>query len=117
VARDGIIVTIHYERRQLRLTVRDDGQGSNAETTARRQRAGHFGLPGMRAAIMRGQLDVRSQPGFGTEIQLRVPGSIAYRASARRSWWSRPAHESLTSDRRSLRLGRAVSHVQFVTVS
>jgi nitrate/nitrite-specific signal transduction histidine kinase len=41
-----------------------------------------------RAAIVKGELDVRSAPGGGTEIELRVPASIAYRASARQSWWS-----------------------------
>ena len=86
-----VIVTIHYESRQLRLTVRDDGKGIDAETMARQQVEGHFGLPGMRerAAIVKGRLDVRSALGCGTEIELRVPAAIAYRRSARASWWSR----------------------------
>jgi signal transduction histidine kinase len=77
-----IAVTIHYERRQLRLVIRDDGKGIDAETMARQQAEGHFGLPGMRerAAIVKGQLDVRSERGAGTEIELRVPGRTAYRA-------------------------------------
>jgi signal transduction histidine kinase len=85
-----VTVTIHYERRQLRLVVRDDGKGIDAETLARQQAASHFGLPGMRerAAIVKGQLEVRSAPGAGTEIELGVPAVIAYRRSAR-SWWSR----------------------------
>jgi signal transduction histidine kinase len=78
-----LAVTIHYERRQLRLVIRDDGKGIDAETMARQQVEGHFGLPGMRerAAIVKGQLDVRSERGAGTEIELRVPGRTAYRAS------------------------------------
>jgi nitrate/nitrite-specific signal transduction histidine kinase len=32
-----------------------------------------------RAAIVNGQLDVRSEPGAGTEIELRVPDRTAYR--------------------------------------
>jgi signal transduction histidine kinase/ligand-binding sensor domain-containing protein len=86
-----ITVTIHYEPRQLRVTVHDDGKGIDAETIARQQVAGHFGLPGMRerAAIVNGQLEVRSAVGAGTEIELRVPGSTAYRASGRTSRWSR----------------------------
>ena len=74
-------VTIYYERRQLRLVIRDDGKGIDAETMARQQVASHFGLPGMRerAAIVKGQLDVRSEPGAGTEIELRVPERTAYR--------------------------------------
>jgi signal transduction histidine kinase/ligand-binding sensor domain-containing protein len=77
-----IAVTIHYESRQLRLTVHDDGKGIDADTMTRRQVDGHFGLPGMRerAAIVKGQLDVRSERGAGTEIELRVPGRTAYLA-------------------------------------
>src|SRR6185295_10850145 len=37
-----IAVTIHYERRQLRLVIRDDGKGIDAETMARQQVDGHF---------------------------------------------------------------------------
>ncbi len=77
-----IAVTIHYEPRQLRLVIHDDGKGIDAETMARREADGHFGLPGMRerAAIVNGQLDVRSERGAGTEIELRVPGKTAYLA-------------------------------------
>jgi len=76
-----ITVTIHYEARQLRVVIRDDGKGIDAVTLQRQQPAGHFGLPGIRerAAIVRGQLDVRSQRAVGTEIELRVPGGTAYR--------------------------------------
>ena len=85
-----VIVTIHYEPRQLRLVIRDDGKGIPSDTMTRQQLAGHFGLPGMRerAAIVKGRLDVRSAPGAGMEIELRVPAAIAYGRSAR-SWWSR----------------------------
>jgi hypothetical protein len=42
-----------------------------------------------RAAIVKGQLEVRSAIGAGTEIELRVPAAIAYGKAARASWWSR----------------------------
>ena len=86
-----VTVTIHYESRQLRLTVRDDGKGIDAETLARQQVDGHFGLRGMRerAAIVKGRLEVRGVISGGTQIELRVPATIAYRASARTFWWSR----------------------------
>jgi signal transduction histidine kinase len=89
-ARD-ITVTIRYESRQLSLIVRDDGKGIDAETLTRLQAAGHFGLPGMRerAAVISGELDVRSARGVGTVIELCVPASIAYSKSGRASWWSR----------------------------
>ena len=85
-----IIVTIRYEARQFRLTVRDDGKGIDEAMIQRQPMTGHFGLPGMRerAAIVRGHLDVRTQPGAGTEVELRVPGATAY-ASARTAWWRR----------------------------
>jgi signal transduction histidine kinase len=75
-------VTIHYEPRQLRLVVHDDGKGIDAEKLGRQQVEGHFGLPGMRerAASVKGQLDMRSDRGAGTEIELRVPARTAYRA-------------------------------------
>jgi signal transduction histidine kinase/streptogramin lyase len=84
-------VTIHYEPRQLRLVVRDDGKGIDAETLGRQHVEGHFGLPGMRerAAIVKGRLGVRSTLGRGTEIELTVPAATAYRPSARASRWSR----------------------------
>jgi signal transduction histidine kinase/ligand-binding sensor domain-containing protein len=83
-----VVVTIHYEPRQLRLVIHDDGKGIPSDTLARQRLAGHFGLPGMRerAAIVKGRLEVRSAIGFGTEIELRVPSAIAYSASARPSW-------------------------------
>lgn len=85
-----VVVTIHYEPRQLRLVIRDDGKGIDAERIDRQPPTGHFGLPGMRgrAAIVKGRLDVRSAPEAGTEIELRVPGATAYRLT-RQSRWSR----------------------------
>lgn len=85
-----ISVTLHYGARQFRLTVADDGKGIEAATLQGQQPASHFGLPGMRerAAIIGGQLDVRSTNGRGTEVELRVPASKAYDAPARsRHWW------------------------------
>jgi ligand-binding sensor domain-containing protein/signal transduction histidine kinase len=85
-----ITVTLHYGMRQFRLTVADDGKGIEAETMEGRQPASHFGLPGMRerAAIIGGQLDVRSTVGSGTEVELRAPGHIAYDAAAHAGhWW------------------------------
>jgi signal transduction histidine kinase len=86
-----VAVTIHYESRQLRLTVHDNGKGIAAETMKRRQVEGHFGLPGMRecAAIVKGWLEVRGAIGGGTQIELRVPAATAYRRSRRTPWWSR----------------------------
>ncbi len=53
------------------LRVADDGSGFDPATA----RAGGLGLEGMaeRARLVGGQLDLRSSPGAGTELTLRVP--------------------------------------------
>ncbi len=85
-----ITVEIRYDKRQFCLRVRDDGKGIDEETI-RRGHAGHFGLHGMRerAEIVGGRLEVWSRFDSGTQIELNIPGAIAYEKSARRSWWSR----------------------------
>jgi signal transduction histidine kinase len=81
-----ITVQIRYDKRQFRLRVRDDGKGIG-EDTMQRQPSGHFGLPGMRerAEIVGGKLEVWSTLDSGTQIQLSIPGAIAYARSARQS--------------------------------
>lgn len=73
-------VEIRYQDRRFRLLVRDDGKGIDPAILAAGGRAGHHGIPGMRerAAIVGGKLEVRSQPGSGTEIELSIPASYAY---------------------------------------
>jgi signal transduction histidine kinase/ligand-binding sensor domain-containing protein len=85
-----ITVEIRYDKRQFCLRVRDDGKGMDDETI-RREPAGHFGLPGMRerAEIVGGRLEVWSKIDSGTQIELNIPGAIAYGVSPRRSRWSR----------------------------
>jgi signal transduction histidine kinase len=81
-----IKVEIQYEKRQFRLQVRDDGKGIDEEII-RQQPAGHYGLPGMRerAEIVGGKLYVWSKLDSGTQIELSVPGAIAYGVSNRQS--------------------------------
>jgi signal transduction histidine kinase len=75
-----IEVTIVYGRKELRLRVRDDGCGIDPEVLAGDGRPGHWGFPGMRerAQKLRAHFDIRSRPGAGTDIELRIPASIAY---------------------------------------
>jgi ligand-binding sensor domain-containing protein/signal transduction histidine kinase len=75
---------IRYERGQLRILVRDDGKGIDPPVLSAGQRAGHHGLPGMneRAKLVEGKLSVRSRLNAGTEIELTIPGSLAYAKSA-----------------------------------
>ena len=87
-----IEVEIRYDKKQLRLRVRDDGNGFDAKTLHREGRSGHYGLRGMRerAKLLRGNLDIWSQPGSGTEVELNIPAGAAYvpAASNERSWLS-----------------------------
>jgi signal transduction histidine kinase/ligand-binding sensor domain-containing protein len=87
-----IEVEIHYDERQLRLNVRDDGKGIDQEVLGGDERPGHFGLRGMRerAKLMGGKLTVWSETDSGTEVELSVPASHAYEKSpeGRRSWLS-----------------------------
>jgi signal transduction histidine kinase len=87
-----IQVDIHYDDRDLRVRIRDDGRGIDAGVLGGRAAAGHWGLPGMRerADLIGATLEVRSRVGAGTEIDLRLPASRAYvTAPRRRRWWPR----------------------------
>ena len=79
-----IEVDIHYDERQLRLRIRDDGKGISAQLLSNEGRPGHWGLPGMRerAKLVGGRLEIWSELDSGTEIELRIPASIAYLNSA-----------------------------------
>jgi ligand-binding sensor domain-containing protein/signal transduction histidine kinase len=75
-----IEVEIKYETRQVRTRVRDDGIGIDATVLSHEGRPGHFGLRGMheRSKGIGGQLDVWSEHGGGTEVELTIPASVAY---------------------------------------
>jgi signal transduction histidine kinase len=77
-----IEVEIHYERWQLRLRILDNGKGIDQTLLEHGGRPGHFGLAGMqeRARLVGGKLEVWSELGSGTEIELTIPASIAYAA-------------------------------------
>jgi len=74
-----IEVEIRYDDEQLQVRVRDDGEGID-QAVLEEHRAGHFGLPGMRerAEVVGGHLNVWSQTGLGTEIELTIPAAAAY---------------------------------------
>jgi signal transduction histidine kinase len=73
---------ITYSERLLRLRIRDDGKGIDPKLLDA-GRDGHWGLPGMRerAQQIGAQLEMWSEVGAGTEVELRIPGSIAYGTS------------------------------------
>jgi signal transduction histidine kinase len=81
---------VAYSSNLFRLRIRDDGKGMAPDVRNRGERIGHWGLGGMRERAERlgGKLEVWSEPGAGTEVDLRVPASIAYQSSpARNSVW------------------------------
>ncbi|MDO3378351.1 sensor histidine kinase [Geoalkalibacter halelectricus] len=60
----------------LRLTLRDDGQGFDADTHAREESSlDGIGLLGMRERVLAvgGSINIRSSPGGGTLIQVVIP--------------------------------------------
>ncbi len=75
-----IEVAICYSPKVLSVRVLDDGRGIDPEVLASGGRSSHWGLRGMRerASKIRGHLDIRSRVDGGTEIELIVPGSVAY---------------------------------------
>jgi len=90
----NINLHVEYGPSQLRILVHDDGCGMEAQV-AESGRDGHFGLSGMRERAERigALLKVLSRPGNGTEVDLRVPGEIAFESSPKSSaskWLIRP---------------------------
>lgn len=69
-----VSVSLDFGAREVRLEVKDDGRGFDAATYDG-GRGGHFGLVGMRerAEQMSGTASVKSEPGAGTEVVVRVP--------------------------------------------
>lgn len=76
---ETIEVELRYSAAELRMIVRDDGRGIDAETLAS-GRDGHWGLSGMRerAERIHAKLHVRSGAAAGTEVELAVPSGVAF---------------------------------------
>jgi signal transduction histidine kinase len=87
---------ITYAERLLRVRIRDNGTGIEPKTLET-GRDGHWGLQGMRerAQQIGGQLEIWSQQGAGTEVDLSVPSSVAYSVPNSRSriWLHRKRNE------------------------
>lgn len=79
-----IEVELHYDPRQLRLRIRDDGQGMDPQVVKSDGREGHFGLHGMRerAKIVGAKLELWSDVSSGTEVELILPAAHAYDVSS-----------------------------------
>jgi signal transduction histidine kinase len=81
-----INVEIRYDDRHFRMCIRDDGRGIDPKVLTHDGRAGHYGLHGMRERVklIGGHLDVWSKLNSGTEVELNIPATIAYRPSSGR---------------------------------
>jgi signal transduction histidine kinase len=81
-----IEVEIHFGIFDFRVRFRDDGVGIDPAILREGSVPGHFGFPGMRERVSRigGKLEIWSRTGAGTEIEIRVPASIAYRDHERK---------------------------------
>ncbi len=77
----NIEVDIRYDGRMLRLRVRDDGIGMDPRFLLDGRRTGHWGLPGMRerARSVGGHFELWSEIRKGTEIEVTIPGTIAFK--------------------------------------
>jgi len=84
---NNIEAEITYESREFRLRIRDDGRGIDPAVLEKGGRDDHWGLQGMRERAKRigAKLDLWSRPGSGTEVELTVPASTAYRSPGRKS--------------------------------
>jgi ligand-binding sensor domain-containing protein/signal transduction histidine kinase len=83
-----IEVEVDYVSRNLRVLVRDNGCGIDSQLL-RIGRDGHWGLAGMRerAEKIGGRLEMQSGVDAGTEIELSVPGALAYKGGSAGQFW------------------------------
>ncbi len=60
----------------VELAVRDDGRGFDLGVLPQRMSEGHIGLQSQRERVESagGRLEIRSTPGRGTEVEIRLPG-------------------------------------------
>jgi signal transduction histidine kinase len=83
-----IEVQVEFATKGLRIAVRDDGCGIDPQLL-QSGREGHWGLAGMRERAERigAHLGVWSRAGGGTEVELSVPGDVAFLAKSRPRAW------------------------------
>ena len=87
-----IELEIGYAVKHLRIVVRDNGCGIDSEVL-RSGRDGHWGIRGMRekAEEIGARLKVRSRPGAGTDVELSIPGDVAFEIRPSVTRWRRLA--------------------------
>jgi signal transduction histidine kinase len=79
-------VTVEIERtgRAVWCRICDDGTGFDPAATAAGDRRRGIGLEGMRERIahLGGALEIRSEPGAGTELSMRIPIEVRHEDTA-----------------------------------
>ncbi len=95
---------IEYAASHLRVLIRDNGGGIDTQVL-RSGREGHWGLSGMKERTERigGKLRVLSRAVAGTEVELSVPGNIAFevRPGNRPAGWLSRLYKKLKNDEKS----------------
>ncbi len=83
----SIEVELQYTASHLRILIRDDGCGIDPQVL-RSGREGRWGMPGMRerADGIGAKLKVWSRSAAGTEVELIVPGNVAYPRQPGKRW-------------------------------
>jgi nitrate/nitrite-specific signal transduction histidine kinase len=86
-AATSVTVRIHETPGAIETTIDDDGRGfvqalPNGRDRSNTEAGPHFGLATMRERVesVGGQLEIRSAPGEGTRIRIRIPARAAVRA-------------------------------------
>jgi signal transduction histidine kinase len=78
-----IEVELHFGILEYRARFRDNGIGIDPAILRDGSVPGHYGLPGMRERVtsIGGKMELWSRTGAGTELEVRIPGALAYRQS------------------------------------
>jgi signal transduction histidine kinase len=76
---ENVAISLRYDEGEFSLSVRDDGQGFRPDGL---ESDGRFGIIIMeeRARAISGELTIKSAPGEGTEVALRLPRQISVAA-------------------------------------
>ena len=93
-------IHLHYEEKNVRFSVFDNGIGFNREEVQQRRTSRpSLGLAGMeeRAALLGGALTVQSRPGYGTEVEAVIPYSRPHANSKHGLQEVKDDHSSIVS--------------------
>ncbi len=79
-AANHIEVEIRYDKDQLRVRIRDDGKGIDPKILKAGGQTGHWGIQGVRERAERigSRMELWSEVGAGTELELTVAAAVAY---------------------------------------